>query len=307
MLNNKLKNTLIILIVLIVFSGCSGGGYERLHDPYQGNEGLMINFIQNAPPDIIYEQEKFPFGFILKNKGAYDIQRGIVTISYEKDYIKEYITDDNSIILNGRSIFNPNGEEKNRLFYFETSKMDSMSQIRNSIMAVTACYEYNNKLKTEVCIDSDVFNLIGDRSKPCTVKSESFSGQGAPVGITYLVPTMSKTPDNDEVVIPEFEITISNLNFGNVIKKESIYRYCSNEAITRDEMGIVEIEARLGNQLLECNPRIINLNNENTGKTKCKLNHGIYGVTTSYNSLLEVDLKYGYTTATSKEFKIYRR
>jgi hypothetical protein len=301
-----MKKIILFILIFITLYGCNNSGYEPIYNPYQGSDGLTINFLDNAPPNLVYELETFPLGFVIKNNGAYDIQKGIINLNYERDYIKTYLFDETSIMLKGKHRYNPNGEEKVRLFYFETKKMDSMSQIRDSLIGITACYEYYTELKTEICIDPDTFNINKDKNKPCTVSDKTFNSQGAPVGIMNINPTLNKLPNNDEKIIPEFEIVVKNINYGNVISKESIYRYCSNEAITREDFGKIEINAKLAGNNLNCEPKIIVLEDNKIGKTRCKLEEGIIGTSTSYNSLLEIFLKYGYTTSISKEFKIYR-
>ena len=303
------KNFKIILITLLILTlyGCGRSDYQPLYNPHTGSQGLEIRFIENAPPNQVYELDTFPVGIILKNKGASNIERGIININYQKDYFTEQISADKTILLRGRTTFDPNGEEKTRLFYFETKKMDSMSQIRDSLIAVNACYEYSTQLKTEACIDPDIYDIMRDRTKPCRVEPKSFSGQGAPVGIVHINPTISFDPLNEDLIIPQFELTIQNLDRGNVIERNSLNRFCSDQGITRDEFNKVEVYARMGTDLLECNPAIVELDNRGQGKTRCRLNQGIYGATTAYNSLLEIHLLYGYTATISKEFKIHRR
>ncbi|MFT4304596.1 MAG: hypothetical protein ACMXX8_00760 [Candidatus Woesearchaeota archaeon] len=303
----KIRTIILIMVCLLLFIGCGRQGYRPANNPYQGSEGLNLRFVRNTPPDNVYELDVFPVGLILENRGAYDIERGVINFNVETDYIEKPIFEDYSIYLKGKSIHNIEGEEETRLFYFETKKMDVMSQIRRSTISVLACYEYGTTLKTEVCIDPDVYDILRDRTKPCTVKEESFSGQGAPVGVVKLVPQITPDINQDNVIIPQFELTIRNLNRGNVINTYSVYNYCSNERISREDFNKVEIRAKLGGINLECNPPIVQMNDRGEGKTICLLRNGIQGASTAYNSLLEVDLRYGYTSVISTDFRINRR
>lgn len=304
---NKMKKIILITILCLLFLGCGRGEYQPQFNPYTGTRGLEIKFLDNAPGPIVYENDIIPFGFSIKNEGAHHIERGIININYQKEHLSEFINDGNSIYLKGKTIYDPIGEEKNKLFYFKVNQLDAMSQVRDSSIAVNACYEYGTLLNTEVCIDPDLFDLLRDRNKPCTVRDQSFSGQGAPVGITYLTPTMIPTHGEDNKIIPEFEITIQNLGRGNVISTNIIERYCSHDQISRDDFNIVQVQSKLGLENLNCNPKIIRLDERGTGKTRCRLEQGISDVSVAFSSVLEIKLKYGYTLTSTKDFKIHRR
>ena len=302
------RNLFVVLLILsVVLIGCGREGYIPRYDPYRGTQGLEMNFLDNAPPDVVHELNTFPVGIRLKNRGAYPITRGIININVERDYVSDYILGDTSIMLNGRTIYDQQGEEQIKLFEYRTLNMDAMSQIRDSVISITACYEYQTQLKTEACIDPDVFNLLQERNKPCTVRPQSFSGQGAPVGIVNIEPSISRSSQNQDLIIPHFEITVQNLNRGHVINRGTVMQYCTNQQMQREDFGIVHLHAELASRNLKCNPEIIRLDERGSGKTRCVLEEGILGTTTAYASLLDINLFYGYTEAISKKFKIQRQ
>ena len=82
-----------------------------------------IDFLENAPPTAVYENEYFPIGLSMSNEGAADISNGYLAISLDKDYMwvdrasldttesKLRFRDENHISfdMDGKSIENPFG------------------------------------------------------------------------------------------------------------------------------------------------------------------------------------------------------
>ncbi len=294
----------ISIVMLLVLVGCSGGGVD-FYDPYYGGEGLYMNFLTNAPPDFVYEMQEFPIGLFLQNNGAHIIDEGIVTFSYEKDYIEKIWGDDPSIYLEGRTSSRDQGEEETKMFYFKAKKLDSLSQIHDSQIIANMCYNYLTNLKATVCIDPDIFDLT-EGQKPCSVEDQSFSGQGGPVGITYIEETISLKQETPESVYPTFKISIENLDQGEVINQFSTNQYCVGGNIDSDAFKIVDINAWIGNEKLVCFPESVKLNIDGNGMTICKSVNGIKATGSAYTTLLSMELKYGYSFSKSIEFTILK-
>ncbi|GAG33164.1 unnamed protein product, partial [marine sediment metagenome] len=89
-----IKIVIIILIVLIII-GCKGKKSSKpvtREDLYTGTDGLVFNFLKNAPPDQVYastETERSQFNVVidLENKGAFNIEEGYLTLILEDDYM----------------------------------------------------------------------------------------------------------------------------------------------------------------------------------------------------------------------------
>lgn len=298
----KIINLFLIASFLFIIA-CSSGG--DLYNPHQGSEGVYMSFLDNAPPQFIYEMQEFPVGLLLQNNGAYDIQEGIITFSYEKDYIEKEWGDDTSIFLEGKNSFRNKGEEETKMFYFKTKKLDSLSQLHDSQIIANVCYNYLTQFTTSICIDPDIFDLTKGQ-KPCSVQDQSFSGQGAPVGITYLEESISLKKDNPGYVYPTFKATIENLDQGNVINQMNALEYCSSGNIQSKDFNVVEVQAWIGNEKLDCYPNPIKLDDENKGITICKLKDGIEAKGSAYSTLLSMKLNYGYSFSKSVDFTIQK-
>lgn len=288
-----------ILTSLLVIVGCVDPGYTDW-DPYKGSRGLEISFLENAPPYEIYENQQFPIGINLKNSGAYDITQGVLSIGVENDYMVTPSGDDQTFLLAGRSINNPHGEEETKIFYSQTKPLDRLSMIHRSDILVTACYAYENKLRTEVCIDPDIFNLGG--VKPCNVGDQSFSGQGGPLGVTYIKETLTLNKNNEDKIIPVFEITIENLGDGEVIDSYAITDYCSSKVVHKDKFNVFYMDVYIGDDKMECTPENpMRLKSSGDAKVICTLPEGLNAGDVAYTSVLSADFYYGYTATISEE------
>lgn len=305
---NKTRYIMMLSLLVVFTLGISGCGNEggEFYDPYYGTGGLYVDFIDNAPPDFVYEMEEFPVGLFLKNEGAYDITKGIIAISIEDDYIYRSFGDDENIMLTGRSQYNPEGEEATKMFYFKAKKMDSLSQLHDSEVIVSTCYRYNTKLQTNVCIDPDVYNLK-EGEKPCSVEPMGFSGQGSPVAVTYIEESIARDPEDPGIIYPTFEITIENLGYGDVIDQLSVERFCSSSAINSEEFNLIDIAAYISSDNeLSCYPTPVRIRSDGLGKVVCRSEEGIDSSVTSRSTILDIRLTYGYTMTMSRDFTIQK-
>src|SRR3989338_2258133 len=83
---------IMILIVVLFILGCTGqnkdSGPITDVDIYKGTEGLVMKFLENAPPDEIFEESLFGAGIELENRGAFNIENGYLSLGLEKDYME---------------------------------------------------------------------------------------------------------------------------------------------------------------------------------------------------------------------------
>lgn len=332
-----MRRIIWVLVVLLVICGCNT---KKEYTPtitskeiYSGKEGLSMEFFENAPPKEIFENSILPIGIRLYNKGAYDIIRGYLSISLEKDYmgidegslksINEKVdfmgTEHIQFDLKGKTIEHPEGEQEVITFTATTkdlAKTDPQSEYHNSLVSITSCYEYETKAVETVCIDTDVYGFK-KREKPCEVKKEgiSLSSQGAPVAVTKIESEMLPDKDNPSVIKPRFVVTVRNLGKGEVIKRDKVEGACSSEAVGYKEWNNIGVKAYLSSidekNKLDCDiikdgPRddgnIILKQKE--GSIRCMLDEGFEESKGAFASPLYIILDYGYTDTISREVKI---
>lgn len=333
----KTKDIIVgfMIIVLLFASGCSTGKkYEpsiTSKDIYSGKEGLKMGFFENTPPKEIFENSIMPIGVTMYNGGAYDIKRGYLSIGLEKEYMDieegslksineradfrdpEHIQFD----LTGKTIENPYGEQEIISFNANTKELsgtDPQSEYHDSLVSITACYEYKTTAVETVCIDTDVYGFK-KREKSCEVKTLTLNSQGAPVAVTSIESEMVPSKDNPSIIKPRFLITVKNLGDGEVIKKERVVEACSSDPLSYKEWGNVNIKAYLSTQdeenKLDCD--IVKDGEYDDGELvlkqkedsiRCSYEKGLDETKGAFSSPLYILLEYGYTNTISKEVKI---
>ena len=303
------KNTQIILLIMITLvfflSGCIGP--FNLQNPAsqdefrKGNDGIQINFLDNAPPSETYEEYPFNVGLMLKNAGAYDTKGGIISFTVEEDYIELLDNDDIRFNLKGKSIALPTGDQKTEVIRAKTKKISVQSEMHVSKILASICYPYQTKKNIDVCIDTDIYN-IKNMEKVCNVKDISLTTQGAPVAITKIESEMRSSED-EKIVKPSFKIYVKNVGDGIVFAKEKVNDACSSAPLKYEEINAVEIKVMMSGEELQCREKILKLK-ENKDSVRCTFENGISTEKFVYTTPLTIELNYGYSTSISKDILI---
>jgi len=324
------KQILFGLVLLIIVSGC---GDKKIgvdiptittKELFTGSDGLIIEFVKDNPPAEVYENGFAPITLDIKNKGAYNIQNGIISIALEKDYITAQQNSFNSVNINaryegqehlslnikGKTIETPEGEEDQLSFLANIGELEEMSIVHESGIIISSCYRYQTELSDNICIDTDLF---GTRTveKPCKTESKSYSNQGAPIAIQEVEMAMLPDLDND-IVRPQIIIHISNIGNGEVVADDTntIIKACSSQALEISKWNKIRVEARMGaNHIFNCDPSSeseiaeVTLKERNV-KVRCIIEDGIGIEEGTRAEPLYIKLNYGYTSSISKTIKI---
>lgn len=334
-LMQKKKLLLKLVFLLLVFVvGCRGGGQITNVNIYKGTDGLTMEFLENTPPDEVFENAIVPLGISIRNEGAYDIIDGfgLITFSVEEDYMKlnkeslrtfgERINWEGDkpqikFSLNGKTLERAEGEHEIITLRINSEELEELSQIHESSILATACYGYRTELVANVCIDTDIYNIRGI-VKSCKVKDQSYSSQGAPIVVaninTEMIPMESGDPKK-VMLRPQFLIYIQNRGNGLVIEKTpgTIRDACSEKSLDYSKWNTVSINVYLGGDKIQVDcdvtedgegkTGIIKLR-DNMGVARCILEEGIDEIKGTYVSPLRVVLDYGYTNTISKKIVI---
>ena len=309
----NIKLLSILAFSLLLLTGCNSLPFTTnnpeptVEDIYSGSEGLVIEFLENAPPETIVEGSAFKSGFNIKNKGASDIKKGYFLLGLEKEFLELYSWDGGAyedrvtFDLKGKSLSLPDGDED--LLFANLDSRDigiQREEIETTIFA-TACYDYQTIATAQVCIDTDPYDIkVAD--KACTASDISLSSQGAPVAVNDIEYILSVSRD-EEVVKPQFTIHINNLGDGTIVTQGKSDVACSAKPLEKNDLNVIKISAALSGSELTCNPAVLKLTSE-YDYTVCTLATGIYENQPNYYAPLEITLNYGYMQTISDTIKI---
>ncbi|RLE37632.1 hypothetical protein DRJ17_06135 [Candidatus Woesearchaeota archaeon] len=294
-------------IILILFiSGCVSNPFVKptTQDDFRtGRQGILMEFLTNAPPSETYEDYPFQIGVMLKNTGAYDIKDGFVSFTIEEGYM-ELMNQNDEVVrfsLKGKSVSLPTGDQLVKIIKAKTKKIDEQSEKHDSTILANVCYKYQTKKDITTCIDTDIYNLK-KMQKVCMVRDITLTPQGAPVAITKIESEMLPAED-DNLIKPAFKIYIKNVGNGEVIDKGKISDICSSEPLEHKELNIVDIKVMLSNEELECKPKPLKLKDDGD-EVRCILEKGVPKDRATYTTPLTIELNYGYTYSISKKIMI---
>jgi hypothetical protein len=306
-MRNRSALFLIVLLIAMTFYGCSGpetGGGSLFSTSTSKNSGtsdgnynkgivgLKPSFLANNPPGELYDGQPFPVVFEIYNLGVTKTIPYVTLVGFDKNIVRIDWTNRPAGMILGKNESNPSGGYAAIDDNVRISLPSGVDTFPTSMTAIT-CYEYVTEGVSQVCVDPDSTN---NKDDTCTVKLLQLSGgQGAPVAITK-IDTRSSIGTN------YFIITVSNMDkTGSVIKSDKVPT-CT-EQLTYQEVDVVDIVvANLGTQRISCEPNTIKLVN-GVGTTTCEA-PGLTGG--AYTSSLQINLKYGYKTSTTKSLNIRR-
>ena len=313
---------LLLLLSLLVLTSCQSGSYRgsTIDDDYfKGTDGLVLTFLEQAPPADVYEKSEFDLQVYLANKGAFNLAekyRGIINVKYEPYYVtpltanyagQNLYINKNNIQLYGKSYYFPNGEENYfALDRFIANPLQGNFEKAKTEFDISVCYPYQTQFADEICIDMDPQGL-SPREKTCTSRDKSYSGgQGAPIAITAIESNMVP---RGVYIQPQFLIHLEHKGDGtfSLLRLEKDSRGiegCGN--IQTEDVGKISIQAQLGIDELICKPEIVYFR-DNKATVECQLpEKSITGAGANYKTSMAIQLSYLYTQQYSKDLVIKR-
>jgi len=312
-----MKRIMIIIISLLILTGCGAGGIggkpaiDRVHT---GTKGLELNFLKDSPPSEVYEDEMFLLSARVSNEGAHDIEDAYIILGIEEEYmsvenwmstrirIGEFLSNQAVISLEGKSDTNPEGGADVLSIKMQAGKLDSQTEVHTTNIYLAACYAYQTTFSDTICVDTD---LYGTRNieKACSAKdSYGHSSQGGPIAITKIELRMAPS-EKEDIVIPELKIHIKNKGNGEVVRSNRYAEFCTGSTISKDDINQVGIRAKLSGEWLTCEPRVLKLGKEG-GFVKCRLEPGLTTKMGTYLAAINIELDYGYSFSKSKQIRV---
>jgi len=299
---------LIAIFLLIAGQACPRRtGEEVVESRYRiGNEGLIMDFMRNMPPNKIYDLDELRVGIELKNRGAYPSStdnNNFIGKLYLRGFDPSYIifnegswqeVDRN---LFGKDQYNPEGGYSMIDFTSSVIQLPSGVEFYRPTLLVTACYEYQTIANPVVCIDPNPYSAEV-REKVCTVHDVSLTSQGGPIAVTRVEEAVMK----DKI---QFKIHVQNVGGGLVVDINELSD-CPGNLKEYVNMNKVDFSADIsGESLYDCRPGDyqIDLYN-NQGFIICYATKPAAG--DAYETPLKIQLDYGYMSSISKQIEIIK-
>ncbi len=296
-----------LMIILVMVSACDG--QKTTTNYHLGTQGIVLEKL-SSNPDIVYEEETFAFGMMLKNQGAADVEGGVLMVNFDDFFLEldDYQSQSGKtqqVTLEGKSIESPMGGADYLEWVFKSKTLEVIRTGVESKVNFNVCYNYNTDLTTEVCLDTRT-RTSDQRSYACKSKDySSNSGQGAPISITKIEPEMMLVGNN---VRPLFRIYIKNEGEGYTLSPEK--NLCTNPTKNASELNKLKVSAWISDDMpLECNPEEVRLVDGET-IARCYVEDGDleeFGrETVNYLTILRVLLEYDYVDSEVINLKINR-
>lgn len=232
------KAVIIALILLLFISGCSKDDIKLPPkiEYHVGTEGLVLDTLENMPPDRVFQNSEFMIGVEIRNKGAYDVYDGTVIIAGLDPKYMSLEKYQESFEIPGKSQSYPEGGYDMRNFKLKNVDFPDGKETYYAPFTIIGDYGYETEAKVDVCIDPEIYSYV--KTEGCEVKDISISkGQGAPLAITLVEPAISMTDEDLDYVDVNLGITIENKGDGEVITEPKIERaYLGNKKIECSEI-----------------------------------------------------------------------
>lgn len=123
------KYFILIVALLLISCGYESTIYTSNEEFWEGTDGLIFDFVNENPPETVYENTPFEIMVEVQNLGAHMLT-GYMTVSVEDDYM--CILDDN----NECSVFNPSVElpasVKNQIADYDAAIAEYKAQLRDA-------------------------------------------------------------------------------------------------------------------------------------------------------------------------------
>jgi len=210
----KLIKILMIMVLFMFLLGCgsSSGQQQGIQNFKQGYGSLNIRFLDNSPPEKIYQGSKFKMIVELDNQAAYDLKDGqlkIVGVDEKFFLMSSPLTNDFPSLM-GKSLISPSGE---KIFVeFDATALNELfenaERFQNPFFAKVS-FDSIFEFTDTICINPNLYEVY---DSGCKVQpKKSYSGQGAPVAVTELESVIYPSSAGTEA---EFRMMVKNRGSG---------------------------------------------------------------------------------------------
>jgi len=191
---DMMKKLFIVFVILMVaVIGCedNGGTTTKTGKSYIGGEqGLSVEFDDDAPPDTVMDdsQETFPIRLSVKNEGEYTIDKGGIIASLsgisQNDFSLKSLHSQSDFSLRREEITTGSEGEENILDFGEAKYVSDLSADFDTTVFADICYKYRTRTAASICLKKDTVQTRKKRDA-CDIREDSidYENSGAPLQV----------------------------------------------------------------------------------------------------------------------------
>ena len=188
----RLKSKVLLAILALASIGLAACEPEARTGPQfvGGTNALLIEFMEDAPPDLIFDNRQTPFSIIMKvtNDGEFDTRdvqfrlSGINTVDFDNlELDKEYTS-----VITGNTKLGEDRIDGEQVYVTLSNNVEYKRSLigggtQDYPIIVTACYPYATVASAAVCLQRDYLRGESEVCDPQTTRQISVSG--APIQI----------------------------------------------------------------------------------------------------------------------------
>lgn len=191
------KEIFILFTLLLLLVGCENTQTTQQTTPFiEGTTGLLISFLEDAPPGEIYDGGVFPFEVVvkLKNDGEWDVPASDVEVRISGVDPAEFGLQDSDLVKHPeedltRTYKDAEGNLIDGMTtYVSFPGFNYMDKISGNIelpLMADVCYKYGTNVVSKLCVKRDLTDTSEDSVCQTTGDREVFSSRG-PLQVTSL-------------------------------------------------------------------------------------------------------------------------
>ena len=293
----------LFAVILLVLSGCAGIKMGQTKEQaaaladlsHVGVKGVTITFVKGQPPDTTFTNTPLDIVVELRNEGAYPVSGGVATISgYDAQWINLQ-PQQKTFNLEPKTKFNTFGGYDTAQFSSSTIYLPRGTDNLDQNFLASVCYRYRTEARIPVCIDPNPTSVLENEACRVTQAVPGIAGgQGGPVSVTAI----------REDAAPgqvSFLITIANQGDGTVIEQASLGR-CPGE-LKFNDVDNVQYSVKMSGIGGVCKPDYKARLSNKQGTIQCTFTLSDT-VSSAYQTVLEINLDYGYMSQKAKTVRI---
>ena len=317
----------IIVILLVVISGCIGGTQNTPDDFGMGlvGEDKGIIFEMSDLPPAIGANQAFNLEISATNGGSYSVNPGDVLVSLSSfksfdfslkdDFYQEKVGENgvtNSNLL--LKAFDADVAGDSALFLFESMSYKTKSSTDIQVpLTIDTCYYYSSLASVNVCVAKDTSSEICSSSE-----AKEVVNQGAPVKVTGFN-QISSILTNQNTITANIRIDVSTSGDGKFESywerdpKNPLSCTISQDAIILNTVRLRSIQVGsqqpiTGDEIVNlCGSNLINIDSEGKGSINCTsvLLYGQYSPTIGdFEERMAITLDYLNSDSITKNLKV---